>query len=108
MTQACLIHQHQQTIIHVDAELRDLIPGFLIRQGKHATAMAEALTYRDFDFIQTLGHKIKGTCGGYGFDALSDLGRAIDQAATRHDPEQLEALLNQLQIYLERVEVVYE
>ena len=92
--------------IHVDPDLADLIPGFLDNRRKDIVAMQEALTHGDFDTVRLLGHSMKGAGGGYGFDAITDIGAALEQAARGRNPDGVRKGLSDLASYLARVEVV--
>ena len=51
---------------------------------------------------------MKGSGGGYGLDAISDIGQSMEQAAKDGNREEIRKWAQELQDYLERVEVVYE
>ena len=51
---------------------------------------------------------MKGAGGGYGFDAITDIGQSLEQAAKAPDPDEIRKLAGELSTYLDRVEVVYE
>jgi hypothetical protein len=51
---------------------------------------------------------MKGAGGGYGFDTVTDMGSAIEEATKPGNHEEIAAWLNSLAHYLERVEVVYD
>ena len=99
--------QNEKIIVHVDEDIADLIPGFLKNRRKDVETLKEALQQADYESIRILGHNMKGVGGGYGFDAITDIGMSLEQAAkekyTREIRKQAEALSN----YLERVEVRY-
>ena len=95
-------------IIRVDPDLEDLIPGFLANRHKDIQSVGEALAQEDYAAIAKKGHTMKGVGGGYGFDAITDIGRAIEQAAKDQNPAQIRAALETLSDYLERIEIVYE
>jgi CheY-like chemotaxis protein len=95
-------------VVHVDAELKALIPQFLGNQQKALAAMQAALQQRDYETIRTLGHRMKGAAGGYGFDAVTDIGSAIEQAAKAVNHSEITTRLASLAHYLEHVEVVYD
>jgi hypothetical protein len=71
-------------------------------------AIGAALVREDFDALQVLGHNMRGTGRGYGFDAVSDIGRALEEAAVRHDPSVIRKEAERLDAYLSQVEVVYD
>jgi hypothetical protein len=55
-----------------------------------------------------MGHGMKGSGGGYGFDAITNIGRKIEAAAKAGDAEAIRGGRDELALYLERIEVVYE
>lgn len=92
--------------IHVDPDLADLIPGFLDNRRKDITVMQEALERGDFETVRILGHSMKGAGGGYGFDAITEIGATLEQAARGRNPDGIRKGLSALASYLARVEVV--
>ena len=50
---------------------------------------------------------MKGSGEGYGFDAITGIGRSLERAAQARQSERIRALVGELVTYLERVEVVY-
>ena len=107
MTQQSALKQEEKIIVHVDPEIADLIPGFLENRRKDAQTMGEALSQGDFETITILGHSMKGAGGSYGFDAITDIGKSLEQAAKDKDTEGIERSLQELSVYLNRLEVVY-
>jgi HPt (histidine-containing phosphotransfer) domain-containing protein len=95
-------------VVIVDEELRDLIPGYLENRRKDITAIAGALDRGDFEAISSLCHKIKGSGGGYGFDEISEIGRACEDAAKRSQAQEIRDQVNRLQDYLDNVELVFQ
>ncbi len=93
-------------IVKVDPDLADLIPGFLGNRRKDIAEMRQALYRADFETIRVLGHSMKGAGGGYGFDAITDIGAVLEHAAKAKDPEEVRKTLCELASYLDRVEVV--
>lgn len=108
MTQQSALKQDERIIVHVDPEISDLIPGFLENRRKDTKTMGDALTQGDFETIQVLGHSMKGAGGSYGFDAITDIGKSLEQAAKDKDAEVIQKWMRELSMYLDRVEVVYE
>lgn len=108
MTQNSNMKQGEKIIVHVDAELEDLIPGFLENRHKDIKSMLEALEQGDYETIQVMSHRIKGAGGSYGFDAITDIGRSIEQAAKSRESEVIRKWVDQLSNYLQCVEVVYK
>jgi HPt (histidine-containing phosphotransfer) domain-containing protein len=108
MTQQSALKQEAKIIVHVDPDIADLIPGFLENRRKDIKTIGEAVTQGDFETIQILGHSMKGAGGSYGFDAITDIGKSLEQAAKNKDAEGIQRAVQELAIYLDQVEVVYK
>ena len=65
----------------VERDLQDLIPNFIQRRHDDLEKLREALATGDFETVRVIGHSMKGTGGGYGFDEISEFGAAIEKAA---------------------------
>jgi len=94
-------------VIEIDADLSELVPGFLDRKRADARAILSALDQGDTETVARLAHKMKGEGGSYGFDAITDLGRGLEQAAKEGDLDTAGQLGSELTQFLERVEIVY-
>jgi len=108
MTQGSNEKQGERTVVHVDAEIEDLIPGFLENRRKDIETVNKALKKGDYEAIRALGHTMKGAGGGYGFDAITDIGKSLEDAAKEKNTEEIRKRVGELSNYLERVEVVYD
>ena len=97
----------ERILIHADIDLEDLTPGFLENQKRDADKIKFLLESDDYESIQRIGHSMRGSGGGYGFDEISNIGTGIEQAAKERNKgevlRQAEALLR----YLSCIEVVY-
>ncbi|HTT08876.1 MAG TPA: Hpt domain-containing protein [Gammaproteobacteria bacterium] len=93
--------------VTVDAELRELIPGFLENRAKDVARMEAALESGDYDALKRLGHSMKGVGGGYGFHDITRMGAEIEQAAAVRDETTLRRLCILLNEYMQRVTVIY-
>ena len=94
--------------VHVDPDLQDLIPDYLKSRRKDLLNYQQALEKGDFDSIGVLGHSMKGSGGGYGFNDLSSIGRAIEKAAKNRDKESVHKSIIDLTEFLNKLEVVYD
>jgi len=97
----------EKIIVHVDEEIEDLIPGFLENRRKDVIALQEALAKGDHETISILGHKMRGTGGGYGFDLITDLGHSLEEAAKEKNNDEIQKRIHELFHFLENVEVIY-
>ncbi|HXJ39099.1 MAG TPA: response regulator [Bryobacteraceae bacterium] len=90
------------------AGIEEAVPLFLDITRQDLQSLCEALRAQDYPKIRFIGHDLKGSGGGYGFEAISTLGRSIEEAAKRSDGEEIGKHVSALADYLERVEVVYD
>jgi HPt (histidine-containing phosphotransfer) domain-containing protein len=97
----------EKIIVHVDPELEDLIPGYLANRKNDIAAIHAALEKKDLDMIRILGHSMKGSGGGYGFETITDIGMLIEKAAKEGRNDDMHLQMNRLEDYLRRVEIVY-
>ena len=95
-------------VVVVDPELEELIPGYLENRAGDVHSIATALEQGNFETIRLLAHSMKGSGGGYGFDAVTDIGGLMEQAARDGNIKEIGKWAQALQDYLERVEVTYE
>ena len=100
--------KEEKIIVHVDAELKDLIPGFIDNRRKDIRTLETALRKDDYETIRKLGHSMKGSGGGYGFNAITDIGRSLENASKEKNDEEIRKWVDELLNYLQNVEVVYE
>lgn len=95
-------------VIRCEPEMKAIVPKYLGNREKDCIALREQATNRAFADAKRLGHNMKGTGGGYGFDEVSRLGNLIELAAMGSDAGQIQQLADELAAYLSRVAVVYE
>lgn len=93
--------------VQVDAELEEIVPNFLKNRQKDILAIHSALKREDYEAIRILGHSMKGSGASYGFDVISDLGKALEGAAISRDRNTIAETTENLALYLERVEVEF-
>jgi len=93
--------------VAIDQELSDLIPAFLDNRHKDLSRIRQALDLKNFSTLRQIGHSMKGSGGGYGFEKLSQLGQALEQAALDSNGRAAAQAADDLDNYLTRLEVVY-
>ena len=96
----------QRVTVEVDPDLIDLIPDFLTRKHTDLQALRGALESGDLATIASIGHKIKGEGGSFGFDTLSEIGAALEQSGRQGDCDAAKQLVSDLSEYLAKVDVV--
>ena len=97
----------RRVTVLVDPDLEELVPGFLEHRRKDAATLARAAQTGDLKTVRLLGHRMKGDGGGYGFQKISDIGEALEQAARREDWKVIGEKTGALSTFLTQVEVVY-
>lgn len=95
-------------IVKVHRELAELIPQFIQNRNADIKSMKDALIPGDYEFIQRIGHGMKGAGGGFGFDVITEIGAVIENAAKIKNLEGIEKGIEDLSVYMKNLEVVYE
>ena len=93
-------------LVRANPKFADLIPGFLQNRRQDVIAMLDALDRGDFATVESLGHGMKGAGGSWGFQAITDIGAALEQAAESADTDASRKWVGELSRYLDRVEIV--
>jgi HPt (histidine-containing phosphotransfer) domain-containing protein len=98
----------RKIVVRVDRDLEDLIPGYIENRYKDVKSIINYLENNDYEAIRILGHSMKGSGGGYGFDKITEIGKLIEQAAKDKDREEIERQTEYLSWYIKEVEITYE
>ena len=93
--------------VEIDVEIQSIVPEYLENRKKDCILISRLVDGDEFSEIRTLGHRMKGTGGSYGFDDISDIGESIEKSALAADKEAIISSILRLSDYLERVVVVY-
>src|SRR4030095_9648965 len=93
-------------LVRVNPRFADLIPAFLQNRRQDVIAMLNALDRGDFETVQSLGHGMKGAGGSWGFQTITDIGAALEQAGESADTAASHKWVGKLSTYLDRVEIV--
>jgi CheY-like chemotaxis protein len=83
--------------------LAPLIPAFLQNRRQDVLTMRSALARGDFETVQRLGHDMKGAGSSFGFQAITNIGAALEQAAAKADTDASRQRVDELSTYLDRV-----
>ena len=77
-----------------DPELAQLVPGYLQNRSHEIPKLETALGESDFDTIATIGHKLKGHGGSYGFPELSKIGKELEKQAKAKSAKDITLLIH--------------
>ncbi len=94
-------------IARVDVTLESLIPRYLERRKSDAEEIESAVKSGEYERVTTLGHTMKGSGGGYGFDRITELGAMIEAAGRDHDAAVALECAARLRRYLDTVVVEF-
>lgn len=94
-------------IIEIDREIESIVPEFLEKRASDCGLVKSLVEKGNFSDIHTIGHRMKGAGGSYGFDGISEIGLTIEEAAVNGDGETIMAAVARLEEYLAAVTVVY-
>ncbi len=97
--------QEEGVVVVTDPDAAELMPGYLKNRRLDLQQMVDALEQHDLERIRLLGHSMKGSGGSYGLDQISEIGEALESAATTGDTDTISRQMDQLRDFLERVRV---
>ncbi len=96
----------EETItIQMPEGLEEIVPAYLVQRQEDARTLADLLAISDFASIQRIAHDMKGTGTSYGFEQLTQLGAAIEDAAQESNSQRLGKSVAELSAYLSRVQL---
>jgi HPt (histidine-containing phosphotransfer) domain-containing protein len=93
--------------VYVDVSFADIVPWFLDNRKEDIKRVKEFVEVSDFEQIQRMGHRWKGTCASYGFDKLSEAGELLENLSAQKNKEEILGLLERTNEYLTHLEVIY-
>lgn len=89
-------------VVVVDADLADLVPGYLENRYRDLVLLEAAVASGDWAGVRCIAHALKGSGGMYGFHPLGALGRALE-ASCAGDRAVAPALVEEMAWYLANV-----
>ncbi len=94
-------------VIRADPYMAHHIPRFLENRRADLIPVREAARLCDLATVKAFGHKLRGSGGTFGFDALSVLGDRLEQSAKDSHRTELLRVIDEIAWYLDHVQVVY-
>lgn len=95
------------SVVYVRQTLSELVPDFLEKRRADFLRCGTALSEHNYDEIAKLGSSLKGICGSFGFEELSNIGREIHRAAQIRDDSRVKSLYLSAIERLGKLEVRY-
>ena len=93
----------EAAIESVDSRIAARAPLFLRNTRQNAILLQDAVNRSDFEAAVILGHRMSGAGGMFGFQRITELGAAIEQAAGKSDAVVVTGLVQNLVCYLDLV-----
>ncbi len=93
-------------LVRTNSKFADRMPAFLQSRRQDVVTMLAALDRGDFETVEFLGHGMSGSGGMLGFQAITDIGAALERAATGNDNNASRRWVGELSQYLDRVELI--
>ncbi len=83
--------------------LAEQTPAYLENCRANVVAMLAALDCGDFQVVTILGHNLRGSGGGFGFQMITDIGAGLERAADASDTAVSRQWVGQLSSYLDHL-----
>jgi HPt (histidine-containing phosphotransfer) domain-containing protein len=90
-------------LVHAIPNFADRIPAYLQNCRHNVVLMLDALDRVDFETVTSLAHQMRGSGGAYGFQAITDIGAAIEEAGESADDDVSRKRVRQLSSYLDGI-----
>ena len=95
-------------IVHVESDFEPLLGKFMTNRKKEVVTMREALAQQDLETVRKVAHGMKGAGGSYGFNHITTMATTIEHTAKTGTSTGLAKELDQLALYLEQVQVIFD
>ena len=95
-------------LLPLKSKTANRIPAYLQNCRPNAIVMRRALDRSDFETVTSLAHQMSGSGGMFGFQAITDIGAELQQAAESTDTDAVRKWVGELSSYLDRVETISE
>jgi PAS domain S-box-containing protein len=83
--------------------LAERTPAYLENCRHNVVAILEALDRGDFQAVTIIGHNLRGSGGGFGFQMITDIGAGLEQAADVSDSAVSRRWVGELSSYLDHL-----
>ena len=87
--------------------LAERTPAYLRNCRQNVIDMDHALDRADFEAVTIIGHNLRGSGGGFGFQIITDIGAGLEEAAANTDVAGSRKWVVELTRYLDRTETVF-
>jgi PAS domain S-box-containing protein len=89
----------------VQEELKHLYPGYLARRKEELQMFRRSMQEGDFENLEIMSHKVKGSAGSYGLDQIEPIAYQMEKAAQSEDPEKFKLCFEEYERVLAKLPV---
>jgi len=93
--------------VEIDQELMPVVPNYLEKRLSDCAEIGHLLATGRMEYIQIMGHRMKGSGGSFGFEEISVIGEELESAAQITDADAIRSAVGRLEEYLKHVSVAY-
>ena len=94
-------------IIKVERYLEPVMQKFIDYVHEQLGALDQAIKDGNLKEIKRVGHTLKGTCGGYGFEHLSALSKSLEELDGKDTSKRAADIVAQMRQSLQESEIEY-
>jgi CheY-like chemotaxis protein len=96
--------QEAPILLRVKTSLADRAPAYLQNCRQNVIVMLDALDRVDFETVASLGHQMRGSGGAYGFQPITDICIALQEAGETADEDVSRKCVGELSNYLDGID----
>src|ERR1700731_1405718 len=93
-------------LLRAKPKFADRIPAYLQNCRHNVIVMLAALDRVAFETVTSLGHQMRGSGGAFGFQAITDIGAALQQAGESADNDVSRKWVEELSSYLDGIDTI--
>ncbi len=93
-------------VARLNTKFADRIPAYLLNCRQNVNFILDALDRVDLETVTILGHQMSGSGGMFGFQEITDISAALEEAAQNADIETSRKWVSELSSYLDRVDTI--
>ncbi|MBF0608142.1 MAG: hypothetical protein SFH39_03080 [Candidatus Magnetobacterium sp. LHC-1] len=97
----------EKIVVSVEAKFQKQVGTFLEKRRRDVSEVLGSIGKGDYDSIKMLGGGMKKMSEGFGMEALSQLGQALETAAALKDSGRIKTVVAELTDYLNRLSVEF-
>ncbi|MBF0537999.1 MAG: hypothetical protein HQL03_07070 [Nitrospirae bacterium] len=97
----------EKIVVSVEAKFEKQVSTFLEKRRRDVSEVAASIGKGDYDSIKMLGGGLKKMAEGFGMEALSQLGQALETASALKDSGRIKTVVKELADYLNRLSVEF-